>query len=267
LEHAELIHLQQRFLEAGALLKAERSRLDRTASLLKTEAASAQSFEEARADFEIARARYEGLKAELKFLGLPAEEIEAKGNIRESLPIYSPKSGVIESVEVNLGQWVLPEDPLYHIVDLSHTHLELEVFAADLGKVRIGQAVEAVVPGTGDTLRGEVYLIGPSVDPEKGTALVHGHFAEGSVQPAPGTFFQATILSEPEEHWAVPESALIRNGDTSYLFSRHGEQWRREAVRVGVLQNGWVALPDWQPDQTKDYVLKGAYYLKQLELN
>jgi len=267
LEHAALIHLQQRFLEAAAQFRADQMRLERTASLARTEAASTQSFEQARADYQIAQARFEGLKAELEFLGIPTEKVESEGAIQTFLPIYSPTSGIIESVEVNMGELVQPEDPLYLLVDLSHTHLELQVFAADLPKVRIGQRIEAVVPGTADTLLGEVFLIGPSINPEKGTAMVHGHFSAGSSQAAPGAVFRATILSEPAAYWAVPEEALVRQDQLTYLFRREGNGWAREKVEAGISQKGWVALPGWKPDPEEEYVLKGAYYLKQLDLD
>ncbi len=248
LEHPEIIRLQGSFLEAAAQRRASLSTFNRTQQLAQTEAASQQQLEAIKATYESAEARYVGLRAELAFLGLSYELLEEKGMIQRSLPIYAPLSGIIDAIAITTGQFVRPEDLAYQLVNLDHMHLELHVFAADLAFLEKGQRIKAIVPGTVDTLLGEVYLIGPTVDPENGMAVVHGHFLEGVDQVVPGMFLDAEIWIELGEFWAVPEKAVLQDGNQTFLYHNKKDASRRVNVVLGPRDRGWVALTNWQED-------------------
>ncbi|MBK7870065.1 MAG: efflux RND transporter periplasmic adaptor subunit [Saprospiraceae bacterium] len=78
------------------------------------------------------QARYKGLKAELELLGISVKTLENTGEIQSSISFYAPVNGYITKVNINNGKLVSPNDLLFEIVDRSHVHLELQVFAKDV---------------------------------------------------------------------------------------------------------------------------------------
>jgi membrane fusion protein, heavy metal efflux system len=46
--------------------------------------------------------------------------------------VYSPVSGFVSPVKVNIGKYVTPVDVLFELVNQSDIHLALDVFEKDL---------------------------------------------------------------------------------------------------------------------------------------
>ncbi len=262
LTHPELVRLQREYLETRArlqFLEGERARKEQLAAV---DAASQRAFEQAAAEYEATQARVQGLRTELQLIGLPVGKIE-EGALQTALAIHAPVSGYVAEVAINRGKLVQPEDLLYEIVDDRHVHLELQVFAKDLPRIRKGQRVWAFRPGTADTLAAEVHLISHKVDPGRGTALVHAHFEKEPVGIAPGTVVQALVLADEAEVWALPEEAVLQQGRKTFVLVRaaDGHIYEKE-IRLGRRQDGYVEWSDYVPDEGLEVALKGAWYLK-----
>lgn len=265
LTHPELVRLQRDYLEARARLKFLESEKARKEQLAAVDAASRRTFEEVTAEYEATRARVQALRTELQLIGLPVGKIEA-GELQTALAIHAPVSGYVAEVVINRGKLVHPEDLLYEIVDDSHVHLELQVFAKDLPRIRKGQRVLAFRPGTTDTLDAEVHLISHKVDADKGTAVVHAHFEKEPVGIAPGTVVQALVLADEAEVWALPEDAVIQEGGKTWVMMREadGKVFRKE-ITIGRRHDGFVEWVDFPPQMEGEVALKGAWYLSGSE--
>ncbi len=261
LTHPELVRMQRDYLKARARLKFLEAERTRKETLAAMDATSRRAFEEVTAEYEATLAEVKSLRTELQLMGLPVAKIEA-GNLQSALAIHAPLGGYVAKVAINKGKLVQPEDLLYEIVDDSHVHLELQVFAKDLPLLRKGQRVLALAPDGADTLRAEVHLISHRVDADKGTALVHAHFAREPVAIAPGTILQALVLTEAEEVWALPEEAVIREGDKHFIYLRQPDgTFSRKEIVVGRRANGLVEWVDCPAEPPAQVVRKGAYYL------
>jgi cobalt-zinc-cadmium efflux system membrane fusion protein len=259
--HPDLVRLQRQFLESRSRLEALRSDYHRKDTLAGSEAASQRALEQARAEYEIELAHYNGIKAELGLIGIDTDHLEESGEIQPRIAIRAPVSGYIDQVNINLGKLIAPDDLLYQIVDDSHVHLELRVYAKDLGKIRKGQRIDAVMPGSDKELAAEVYLIGKMIDMETKTALVHGHFLNESVKMAPGTFLHAHIYIESEETWTVPTSAVVRAGAESFLFVEEGNGFVKMPVSIGRSSGDYVEVTDLGLREGQRIAVKGAYYI------
>ena len=265
LEHPELVRLQREFLETFVQLNALEKDYQRKAGLAVTEATSERSLEQAISAYEAAKARYRGLKAELELVGISTAGLEAGKPLQTQLPLYAPVSGIISAVNPALGELVMPEKVLYEIVDPSHSHLEMQVFAKDLPLLRKGQKVWSVQPGGADTVSGHIYLIGASIDPAMRTASVHGHFDQEPPPFPPGTYLRASILVGEHEAWAVPRAALLLEGEQAFVYRKTPQGYERVAVELGQAMDREVELLSPQFDPGDSLVLQGAYYLKGSE--
>lgn len=259
--HPDLVRLQRQFLESRSRLEVLRSDYHRKDTLAGSEATSQRALEQAKAEFEIEQAHYKGIKAELNLIGIDVEQLEKNGDIQPRIALRAPVSGYIDQVNINLGKLIAPNELMYQIVDNSHVHLELRVYAKDLAKIRKGQTIQAVMPGNEKELEAEVYLIGKMIDPESKTALVHGHFLDESVEVAPGTFMHAHINIDSDETWAVPTAAVVREGGESFIFAEEGRGFMRIPVEIGRSSGDFVEVNNLSLREGQRIVIKGAYYI------
>jgi membrane fusion protein, heavy metal efflux system len=263
--HPELMRLQRSFLESIARLSFLERQQERASELAQADAASRKAAEQARADYEVEKASYEGLKMELKWMGVDVTEVEKSKKAQESIRIYAPSQGYITRMEVNPGKLMEPNALMYEISDNRHLHLELQVYAKDLPLIHLGQPVLAELPGSGKPLAGEVFLIGKAIDPVTKTVNIHVHFEEEPLDLAIGTYLSARIRTQAERLLAVPEGAVVRSEDLAFVYVQENGGFSKQLVTLGRTENGWAAIDGLHLRDGQLMVLEGAYYLHQEE--
>ncbi|MCB9290985.1 MAG: efflux RND transporter periplasmic adaptor subunit [Lewinellaceae bacterium] len=263
--HPELIRQQRDFLESASKVAFLKKDLERKKELADADAASRKAYEQALSDYSVEEAHYNGLKAELELIGINTQALEESRQVQSSIRIYTPASGYLTKVNVNSGKLVEPNMLLFEVIDNSHVHLELQVFAKDLGLLRKGQKVIATIPGSDEELHGEVHLINKAIDLEKKTANVHVHLDEEPQGLAIGTFLYARIRTDSRQVSAIPEEALVRSGDRSFIFIREGERFRKVEVEAGQADEGFVEIKELNLREGQQIALKGAYYINGTE--
>lgn len=263
--HPELIRQQRSFLESAGRITFLKKDMERKKELASTDAASQKAYEQALADYAVEEAHYNGLKAELELIGINTRAVEESRQVQQSIRLYTPAAGFLTQVNANPGKMVEPSTLLFEIVDNSHVHLELEVFAKDLGMLREGQKVAATIPGSEMELQGEVHLINKAIDLEKKTANVHVHLDEEPSSLAIGTFLYARIRTDARQVMAVPEEAVVRSGGQSFVFLKDGEGFRKVEVETGLTDKGFVEIRRLDLREGQQIALKGAYYINGTE--
>jgi membrane fusion protein, heavy metal efflux system len=262
IKHPDLVRLQREFLETGFNLKKLMLAFERQETLWTNQAGSSREYEEAKAAYEIEKAHFNGLKAELQLVGIDVSSLEKNSEIQESIHIYAPISGYISRAAINLGKLITPQDLLYEIIDRKHVHLELKIFAGDLSKIEKNQEFVATMPGTNLVYSGHVYLIGKVIDPIQKTARLHGHFEDEPVALAPGTFLNAKIKINQREGFALPEDAFVREGSKMFSFIYNNQSFEKIEMKTGPTENGWVFIETNNLDTTATFVTSGAYYIE-----
>ncbi len=262
--HPTLVRMQRDYLKTLAQLKFLEAEKVRKETLVANDATAQRVYEQTVSEYEMAKAEVEGLRQELKWMGFDLARIE-QGQLQLALPILAPANGYISEIHINEGRYVRPDDLLYEIVDDRHVHLELEVFAKDLKRVQRGQHVDCLPAGGSDTLSATVHLVSHKVDETTGTARVHAHFEQERIAPKPGTRTQAIIWVDEAEVWAVPKSAVIRQGNSFWLYLAKDSGFVKKQVQIGRRQGGWLELLDFVPQAGEQIVWKGAYALWGME--
>jgi cobalt-zinc-cadmium efflux system membrane fusion protein len=265
IDHPDLVRLQRTFLETAAQLPYLQKDRDRKAELAQSDAASQRDYELAISELSIMQARYEGLKAELELIGIDAKNVEKTKKIQSAIGIYAPTGGQLTHLEVRSGQLVQPETMLFQVTDDSHLHLELQVYAKDLHRVKKGQPVIANLPGEEAPITGTVHLVNQSIDMEQKTARVHVHLDEGTSKLAIGSFLFAKIQTDSRMALTVPEEALIRSGEEAFVFQETGNGFQRIPVKPGTAADGYVEISGTSITDRTPVALKGAYYINGTE--
>ena len=268
LENPEFITLQQKYLETAAELTYLEQELDRQQQLVDANAGVAKNLQKLQSEVQMKTATLKGLGKQLDYLGIPTGKI-TMDNIVERIAIFAPMTGYITSISLHNGMYVKPEMELLVVVNENHLHLELDVFEKDIALVEEELPISYTIPALGNTIyKGEVHVIGKEFNPENKTVRVHGHLEKDRPKFIKDLFIEAKIWLSDQTVKALPEKAIMQDGDNSYIYAANGqfenEELKFEAIRViaGITEDGFtsVKLIDQIPPGM-EVVTNGAYYV------
>jgi cobalt-zinc-cadmium efflux system membrane fusion protein len=272
LENPEFITMQQNYLETAEQLSYLKSEYDRQKIMFDEKITSQKSFLKAESEYKTAVARSNSLKKNLEMLNISPASVAA-GNIVSAVNIYSPIDGNVTQVFVNTGTYVSPADKIMEIMNTDHIHLELKVFEKDLLQLKKGQEILFSVPeASKEIFKGEVHLVGTSIDPNTRIALIHGHIDEKDEHNfTAGMFVEAQLVTGTANHLALPENAVVEMEGTHYVLQIENEtaeefEIHPVAVKIGRTYKGFTAIENaetFKPD-TK-FLTKGGFVLLQEE--
>lgn len=97
---------------------------------------------------------------------------------------------------------------------------------------------------------------------------MHCHFETKPKQLIPGMFLSARILVDNFKVITVPDEAVVRYGESSYVFEEKEKRFQDDSVKTPVRQNGRTAI-EGQSENLKDktLVLTKAYSLLSQLMN
>lgn len=193
LENPDFINLQQSYLEAHAQTEYLETEYKRQQHLSEQEAASQKRFQESKAEYLSMKSKLEAASAQLTILGLVPADLLANG-IRPYLEVKSPLNGYITGLNINLGKYVNPGEPLCEVIDKGETLISLTAYEKDLDHISIGDAVEFRVNGMpAETFHAEIISVGQSVDKVNRSLDVYARVKETNSQFRPGMYVSAQI--------------------------------------------------------------------------
>lgn len=258
LSHPNLISLQQQLLEEKIEIDFQTKELTRKQSLVATSATSQKEINEIERSLNKAKIKYQTLSSQLQLIGLNPKSIEENGPVSE-ISIVAPFDAKVSKVMINNGQYVNSDQPMIELLNEDHKHLELDVFAKDADKIKIGQRIEFKLPGSEKTYSAKVHLINPDVESNK--LRIHGHLDDESIQLKIGIFIEAKIIIGADEVALIGNEELIRDSDTFYLFQKDGDSFKKVMVSIGRSNDEFTEILDAQ--NSNNWVLKGNYYLQE----
>lgn len=256
LSHPNLILLQQQLLESKIDIDFQTKELARKKQLLQSNATSQKDINELEKALSLANSKYQSAASQLKLLGLSAESIEKNGT-KEFIEIVAPFDSQVSKVMVTNGQFIASDQPILELINVHHKHLELNIFAKDAHKVKIGQKIEFNLPGSDEVFEGEVYLINPDIADNK--LRVHGHLKDESLELKIGTFIEARIVINDNEVAQIENEELIRENNEYFLFQKNGSDYERVMVQLGRRNEQYSEILN--AGEINNWVLKGNYYL------
>ncbi|MFI2744211.1 efflux RND transporter periplasmic adaptor subunit [Zhouia sp. PK063] len=269
MQHPDLIKLQTNYLKAFHRLNYLEKEYLRQQKLYENHVASGQTFEQASAAYQSKKAEVQGLTAALQLLHINTSRLQ-QGNLYQQLPIISPINGYVEQVHIQVGQYVQPQNELFHIVNTEHIHADLMIYEKDVPLLRKEQLVKLHISALPDTLKAKIYAIGKTFEQQPKAVHVHADLAYKTANLLPGMYVKAKIATSTATVTALPEEAIVTEQDATYIFTatpkKQGEQtiWHIQPLAVTTLQQeqGWVGISLPKPLASQQKVLlNNAYYL------
>ena len=176
--------------------------------------------------------------------------------------VRAPINGVVETVSVHQGDLIAAGQPLLHLSTGNALRIVLGVEPEDLPRVKVGNSVRIPpVYGTRSPLSGTIQQIYWQVDPKTRLAQVVVPMA-AAPGLLPGAMVRAEIVLGRQKALAIPDSAVLRQGDRAYCFvDVHGKAQQRW-IETGWREGGWIAVREGL-QAGEEVVSLGNYELRE----
>ncbi|WP_276165674.1 efflux RND transporter periplasmic adaptor subunit [Zobellia alginiliquefaciens] len=266
LSHPNIIQKQTDYLDAFSSSQFLKKEYERQQKLYGAGVGSGLNFQKAEAEYQASRGKVIGMAAQLKQLNINVAGVQ-KGTIYQRVALSSPIEGHVQKVNVKTGQYVDPQAHLFEVVDTHHVHADLMVFEKDVYKIKEGQTVKFYVQSLGDKeLIAEIYSIGKTFEQSPKALHVHAEIENKEGNLIPGMYIKGRIQVANDDVKAIPESAIAKNGNKSFVFTveKEGDAFRfvPHEVTIGSVDDGWVTIDFFKEIEfTATFAFNNAYYL------
>ena len=168
------------------------------------------------------------------------------GDPPPSVDVSAPLAGVVDAVNVGLGQSVEPTTVLYRISDRSQVNVIARVYEEDLGKVLVGQDVRVKTLSYPDqAFAGKITLVGPTLDAQSRTVEVWVRLANPRGLLKPNLFARASVvLRQNDAALAIPNAAIIEANGEKFVFVRQSGQFNRVEIVTGSSDDEYTEVTD-----------------------
>lgn len=266
LSHPNIIKMQTDYLNAYSNSDFLKKNYERQQKLYDAGVGSGANFQKAEAEYDASKAMVSGMVAQLQLLNVSTKSVR-NGTIAQRVALRSPIEGFVQKVEVKTGQYVEPQTELFEIVNTHHVHADLMVFEKDVFKVKKGQKVIFNIQSIQDEeLSAEIYSVSKTFEDNPKAVHVHAEIENKKGNLIPGMYIQGRIQVTNVKTMALPESAIIKEGDKFFVFSveKENEDWSFKPIEVilGQKDGKWIAVEFLEEIEFKTkFAYNNAYYL------
>ena len=194
-------------------------------------------------------ALFDATKRRLALWDVPERDVEhllETGEVKRTLTLYAPASGVVTRLGVRSGMEVKPNSNLYTIADLSRVWVLANVYEYELPWLELGQqALVELSYLPGKAIQGELTYIAPFLDPKTRTAEVRLELDNSAGRLKPEMFANIVIAGSPRpDALAIPSAAVLRSGRRTVAVVALGEgRFEPRDIELGLDSgDGWLEV-------------------------
>ncbi len=211
---------------------------DRQQRLRETNAVSQSDYDQARSRLEQARAQVDDIAAQL-----------------EQKTIKAPFSGRLGIIEVDIGQYLRPGDPIVTLQTLDPISVDFTVPQQELARINVGMPVVVRTDAFDEqAFRGRITAVSPKVNQQTRNVAVRGRLSNPEGRLRPGMFVDVAVeLPRQDDVLTLPQTAITYNpyGDSVFLINEtagdNGEPEltvERKFIRTGDTRGDQVQILD-----------------------
>ena len=169
------------------------------------------------------------------------EALESTGQVRKTLVIRSPASGVVIEKRAEEGSHIKAGTTIYRIADLSRVWVEAHIFEYELPWVREGQKAEMTIPyWPGDVRSGKVAYVYPYLRPQTRDVRIRLEFDNTDLRLKPDMYADIHLnIHADEQGLLIPSEAVLRSGERNVVFVVKGDgKFTPREVTLGLSTDG-----------------------------
>ncbi|MCX5801324.1 MAG: efflux RND transporter periplasmic adaptor subunit [Candidatus Eisenbacteria bacterium] len=187
-------------------------------------------------------------KSKLKSLGLSESQIDGikLGTVPSDLvTVTSPISGVVVEKMAKQGQWMMPGMDAYDVVDLSSVWVEGVAYETDIGRLHLGDDVEATTPAyPGEKLVGTISWISPVLDTATRSLPFRMTIPNPAMKLRPEMYVEVRLVQSQEKQVVLlPEDAVLHLGESQVVYVEVAPgRFAARNVIAGAAEGGRVPI-------------------------
>jgi cobalt-zinc-cadmium efflux system membrane fusion protein len=269
----EVSAAKSRLISARAAMNLATVTHQRTEALARQDAVPAREELEALTAKNLAESSVLDASQALRNLGFSDEDLDRVAAAKETsslLPIVAPIDGTVVQRHAVRGEAVQATTPLFAVADTSTMWLWIDVYEADIERVKSGQTVNFAISGldaatTAAALDGTITWVGAQVDPTTRTTRVRAEMANPDGRLRANQFGRAVVhIGAPHEVVVVPRSAVQTKDGTEVVFlpGDEGGVFRPQRVVTRASNRRDVIEVAWGLRPGDRVVTQGSFWLK-----
>ncbi|MBI1781952.1 MAG: efflux RND transporter periplasmic adaptor subunit [Sphingobacteriales bacterium] len=196
------------------------------------------------------------------------KELEQSGNIKKTLTVYSPFSGVVVEKNIFEGMQVQAGVNLFKLADISKMWVYADVYENELSWVKSGEAVSIELPdNAGTTVQGKVSYIYPFIQDQTRTAKLRIEFSDKNQLVKKDMYVTVNIIPTVSINViAVPEQSVIHSGNRDIIVMAMGKgKFMSMEVKLGALSDGYYEVIEGLKEG--DVIVTSSQFLIDSESN
>jgi RND family efflux transporter MFP subunit len=259
-----MVSMQSDYLQTLTKKQLAASALKRDAALFKDGIIAKRRFLETQSTHAALSAELSEKKQALMLSGMSKQAIgklAASKRMTNGISIVAPMSGQVIEQMVSVGQRLDAAAPMYKIAQLAPLWLEINVPVEQALSLKKGMVVE--MPK--QQASGSITAILRSLNKQTQTMHVRAEIKQGVERLAIGQLVEAAIQIKAQENQiTIPRSALIRNGQESFVFKKVNNGFEPIPVQIVSEQSKQAIVEATLKDNDKVAVsglaaLKGSW--------
>ena len=196
------------------------------------------------------------------------KELEQTGNIKKTLTIYSPFSGVIIEKNIFDGMQIQEGMSLLKLADISQIWVYADVYENELSWVKVGENANIELPDKAEkTLQGKIDYIYPYLQDQTRTARVRISFPNENQSLKKDMYVTVNIIPITSINViAVPEQSVIHSGKRDIVVMSLDEgKFMSMEVKLGALSDGYYEVKEGLKEG--DIIVTSSQFLIDSESN
>ncbi|MBR7777596.1 efflux RND transporter periplasmic adaptor subunit [Undibacterium rugosum] len=200
---------------------------DRALQRLKTLRASGMTSLQALDDAEV---RVNAARSELS--AAKARAASARQQLQRTV-VRAPFDGVVSERKVSAGDTATPGKELVKVIDPTSMRFAGKVSTDKIAQVQIGQAVSFRINGYQQEFRGKITRLDPAANDVTRQVEVLVAFADKNQPKVSGLYAEGNIEATTINALTLPESAVVKTGDTAYAWRVAGKNLSKVNLATG----------------------------------
>ena len=161
--------------------------------------------------------------------------LERRGTATPVLTVYAPSSGIVLKREALPGKYVEPGTTLYEVADLSIVWISADIYESEVAAVTLKQPASVTFSAyPGETFRGNVSYVYPSLNAETRTVRVRVELPNPGLKLKPGMYGNVILQTDAVHTLVVPKEAVLETGLRQLVFLDRGQgRYEPASVKLG----------------------------------
>lgn len=261
---AEVADAKRDLLVAVVRERVEELEYLREKGLVEKEISAAQNFQQAEAEYLMARLTTSSTRQRLINLGFTEEEVayvEETSSSSSIVHIHAPFSGTLVERAAVVGEAVEPGSALFTLADLGSMWLDISIPESKLSQLRVGLPVRATFASLpGRIATGRIDWISMAVTEPSRMVKARAVVSNEDRMLRSGLFGEARIeLSSETKALTVPTDAVQRFERNPFVFVKLEEDlYGLRRVETGIIDRGRVQIVNGL-DSSEPIVVVGSF--------